>query len=71
MSGGLPLHRREFLQASAVGAAALGLGLLRLRPAPAQPAIRSGAPPPYGDWRDVYRERWAWDRIVRSTHFVN
>jgi DMSO reductase family type II enzyme molybdopterin subunit len=65
------LHRRAFLQASAVGAAALGLGLLRLRPAPAAAAAAPGAPPPYGDWRDVYRERWAWDKVVRSSHWVN
>ncbi len=31
---------------------------------PTQPA----AVPPYGDWRDVYRERWTWDRVVRGTH---
>jgi DMSO reductase family type II enzyme molybdopterin subunit len=68
VTGGL--HRRAFLQASLAGAA-LGLGLLRLRPAPAQPAARAGAPPPYGDWRDVYRERWAWDKVVRSSHWVN
>ncbi len=25
----------------------------------------------YGDWRDVYRERWAWDKVLRSSHWVN
>jgi DMSO reductase family type II enzyme molybdopterin subunit len=29
------------------------------------------APPEYGDWRDVYRERWRWDKVVKSSHFVN
>jgi nitrate reductase alpha subunit len=22
----------------------------------------------YADWRDVYRQRWRWDRVVRGTH---
>ncbi|MDP6980224.1 MAG: molybdopterin-dependent oxidoreductase [Myxococcota bacterium] len=25
----------------------------------------------YTDWRDIYRERWTWDKVVRSSHFVN
>ena len=24
--------------------------------------------PAYGDWRDVYRERWVWDKVVHSSH---
>jgi DMSO reductase family type II enzyme molybdopterin subunit len=39
------------------------------RLAPAAPraagALKAAA---YGDWRDVYRERWKWDRVVRGTH---
>jgi DMSO reductase family type II enzyme molybdopterin subunit len=27
--------------------------------------------PKYTRWTDVYREKWSWDRIARSTHFVN
>ncbi|MFQ5478974.1 MAG: molybdopterin-dependent oxidoreductase [Candidatus Binatia bacterium] len=22
----------------------------------------------YGDWRDIYKEAWTWDRVVRGTH---
>jgi DMSO reductase family type II enzyme molybdopterin subunit len=25
----------------------------------------------YDDWRDVYRQKWQWDAVVRSTHMVN
>jgi nitrate reductase alpha subunit len=74
------VSRRVFLiagAAGAVGAAGLGLGLHFLRPtspAPPGPTTRGAAPlpaPSYRDWRDVYRERWRWDKVVRSSHFVN
>ncbi|MBW1683563.1 MAG: molybdopterin-dependent oxidoreductase [Deltaproteobacteria bacterium] len=59
------LSRREFLQAGAGATLVLGLG--RLTWAQAPPAAPAGLPA-YGDWRDVYRERWRWDRIARGTH---
>jgi DMSO reductase family type II enzyme molybdopterin subunit len=72
------IDRRTFLGAAAASAATLSLGLLRRRSvaaaqegAVAVPEMRAAAVVIYGDWRDVYRERWAWDRVVRSTHFVN
>jgi len=27
--------------------------------------------PAYRDYEDVYREQWTWDRVAKSTHFVN
>jgi len=65
------LSRRSFLRAVAVGMAGVGMGVGfgRLRPAAA--AAAAGIPPTYGDWRDVYRERWRWDKVVRSSHWVN
>jgi DMSO reductase family type II enzyme molybdopterin subunit len=67
------VDRRTFLRAAASGTATLALGLWRLAPAGAAPATRvaAAAPPAYGDWRDVYRQRWVWDRVVRSSHWVN
>ncbi len=72
------LDRRTFLIASAAGAASLTLSLNTLscseQPAPPPPADEPAgipAPPEYGDWRDVYRERWRWDKVVRSSHWVN
>ncbi|MBW2245564.1 MAG: twin-arginine translocation signal domain-containing protein, partial [Deltaproteobacteria bacterium] len=61
----LTLSRREFLEAGAATGLALGLGRLTWAAAPsdAQPVA-----PEYRDWRDVYRERWTWERVVRGTH---
>jgi len=60
------LTRRQFL---AGGTAALvGLSLSRLTFA----AGAAGAPAPqYSSWQDVYRKRWQWDKIVRSSHECN
>ena len=68
---GLNIKRRTFLVAGATGVAALALGLWKLRPAeqaPVAEAPATPAPPSYGDWRDVYREAWRWDRIACGTH---
>jgi anaerobic selenocysteine-containing dehydrogenase len=59
------LSRREFLCASATAALALGLERLRLL---SPPPAAAAAAPVYRDWRDVYRERWRWERVVRGTH---
>jgi DMSO reductase family type II enzyme molybdopterin subunit len=61
------LSRRQFLQAGAT--AALALGLERLTWAvPATPSAAAPETPGYSDWRDVYRARWRWDDVVRGTH---
>lgn len=72
------MKRRTFLLAGAGGVA--GLTLWKLCPQdPGPPSPRIGeavvsthpASPAYGDWRDLYRERWTWDKVVKGTHFVN
>ncbi len=65
------ISRRSFVRSVAFGGAGLALGLHRLGPAvpAANAAVR--APVSYGDWSDIYREKWKWDRVVRSTHMVN
>jgi DMSO reductase family type II enzyme molybdopterin subunit len=63
--------RREFLRAG--GAAAVGLSLSRLmfaQTGSAGPAGQS-VPVAYNDWRDVYRRKWTWDKVVHSTHSCN
>jgi DMSO reductase family type II enzyme molybdopterin subunit len=60
------LSRRDFLRAGAASVLGLGLGLNRLGWISPVPVAAASAA--YGDWRDVYRKRWTWDRVVRGTH---
>jgi DMSO reductase family type II enzyme molybdopterin subunit len=64
------LTRREFIRASAAGAVALGLSRLSPASGPSPGDVPAAQPglTPYTDWRDVYRGRWTWDRVVRGTH---
>ena len=60
------LTRRQFLWSSAAAGFALNLrGLSLLSPSEAHAATAAIG---YADWRDVYRSRWRWDRVVRGTH---
>jgi DMSO reductase family type II enzyme molybdopterin subunit len=68
------LSRRRFLQ---IGAAATTLTLFNLelgdRAAAATDAgqpLADGVPilPAYRGWEDIYRQKWTWDRVVKSTH---
>lgn len=71
------ISRRDFLRATAVGVVATGAGVgswqlqAKTGASTAAAVAASGIPPPYGDWRDVYRQRWQWDKVVRSSHWVN
>ncbi len=59
------VSRRAFLQAG-IGLG-LSLGLDRL--VWLTPADAVAAPvPEYSDFRDLYRAKWRWDRVVRGTH---
>jgi len=66
----MKLSRREFITTSA--AAALGLSLTHLRFADAvESAVALGKNYSYGAWQDIYRRQWQWDKVARTTHFVN
>lgn len=73
--GPLRFTRRGFIAAGS--GAAIALALSRL--GPLSSATQTAAPTTatgntalvYGDWRDVYRDRWSWDRVVKSSHFTN
>jgi hypothetical protein len=68
----LGFTRRQFLQATTAGVLTLSLG--RLAPTPFL-AAEAGTPPmalpDYRGWEDLYRQKWQWDSVSRSTHFVN
>jgi DMSO reductase family type II enzyme molybdopterin subunit len=60
--------RREFLASGCAGALALSLRGLLPRSAPAANTAPGTAAPAYRGVRDIYREAWRWDRVVRGTH---
>ncbi len=72
------LSRREFLEKSGLAVLTLSLASLTTgdawaspksspvnRAAAARAVVSTHA---YADWRDVYLQRWSWDRVVRCTH---
>ncbi len=66
------ISRRCFLVGAGAGAAVLTLGLVQLRPHPAHAATAGSPSEParvaYSDFRDVWRSRWKWDRVVHTSH---
>ncbi|RMD83992.1 MAG: dimethylsulfide dehydrogenase, partial [Candidatus Dadabacteria bacterium] len=70
----MAITRRRFLVAGGLAGVALVLSDLRplgSRGVAAAGASGRGAEAAYGDWRDVYRQKWTWDRIHKSSHFTN
>ena len=69
----MELTRRNFLRSAGAATLLLSLDRLNLTPFGAG-AANAQAPvpmPPYRTWEDVYRNKWVWDKVVRSSHFVN
>lgn len=73
------ISRRSFLIGTGAAAGTLALSMCRLgeRQAPDDPissVVQSAArtesiePIRYGDFQDVWRERWQWDKVVHSSH---
>ena len=67
--------RRQFVIGGTVGAAAVGLGLWRLRSKTAVPGTPGttpktvvAAPVAYDGFEDLYRGRWTWDNVVHTSH---
>ena len=68
---GVSLGRRRFLKVAAAATAAgvAGIPLFHYRfktPADALPGPRTR--PRLGNWEDLYRQRWTWDKIAKGTH---
>jgi DMSO reductase family type II enzyme molybdopterin subunit len=68
------ISRRLFLGGSAAGIASLTLGLRclqtdsELEPGMAAPSTRPAEPIRYGDYTDIWREHFKWDKVVKSSH---
>ncbi|MBW2402076.1 MAG: twin-arginine translocation signal domain-containing protein, partial [Deltaproteobacteria bacterium] len=68
----MAISRRGFLVGAGLGATGLALGLHALRPKPGlvypDPIKLRVDSVAYDDWRDLYREKWTWDRVAKSSH---
>jgi DMSO reductase family type II enzyme molybdopterin subunit len=65
------ISRRDFLKAASIGAATLYLTQLGCRGGPEGIRRVVEQPFPYGDWTDVYRQKWAWDNVTWGTHLID
>ena len=67
------INRRAFLKASG-GALVLSVSQINWIPGQGKFAFADplvGADIQYEGYEDLYREKWVWDKIAKSTHFVN
>ena len=69
----MKLSRRNFLRSAGAATLLLSMDRLSFMHCGAGWAQEGAAPPipPYRTWEDVFRNKWRWDKIVRSSHFVN
>jgi len=70
------MSRRQFLRGTGTAVVGLSLGNLVVACGDAtdpvaRPALEKIALPDYETWKDVFREKWTWDRIAKGTHHVN
>ncbi|MBI3784484.1 MAG: molybdopterin-dependent oxidoreductase [Deltaproteobacteria bacterium] len=65
--------RRNFICSAGAATLLLSLDQLTFQRCGAGGAALAESPPlpDYRGWEDVYRQKWAWDKVVRSSHFVN
>jgi len=67
----MSISRRDFLKTAGAGLLALSVHRLSFRSTPAEAAEGVASLPDYRTWEDVMRQKWQWDSVTRSTHFVN
>ncbi len=68
----MTITRRQFLKGAGAGLLVLSVSRLSFpvaRAGAAEPALP--AIPDYRAWENIYRDKWTWDTIGRSSHFVN
>jgi DMSO reductase family type II enzyme molybdopterin subunit len=68
---GQPVTRRGFLKGASIGAAGLYLTQLGCRGGEEGIQRVIEQPFPYGDWTDLYRQKWTWDKVTWGTHLID
>jgi steroid C-25 hydroxylase alpha subunit len=63
--------RRDFMKQSGAAALVLSLGQLRFAGSALAAEDVASKEYPYRSWEDLYRHKWQWDKVARTTHFVN
>lgn len=63
--------RRGFLKAFAAVSGSLAMPSFVARAADSIANLVEGTIPQYESWKDIYRNQWSWDKVVRSTHHLN
>ena len=66
----MKLTRRDFLRSAGTAAVLLSLNRISFAQAVDSASQPNAAPPipEFRSWEDVFRQKWAWDRVVHCTH---
>ncbi len=62
------MTRRHFLKTSGAIVAVLALSSLEPAAPTASHAWAADGSDAYGDWRDLFRQKWNWDKVARCSH---
>jgi len=63
--------RRNFLKGFAALSGSLAVPGFVAKSAASVMDLTSQKVPEYSDWKDIFRQQWSWDKVVRSTHHLN
>jgi DMSO reductase family type II enzyme molybdopterin subunit len=63
--------RRSFLKGFAALSGTVAVPGFVAKAAASVADISASEVPVYKDWKDIFRNQWSWDRVVRSTHHLN
>lgn len=63
--------RRSFLKGFAALSGSLALPGFVAKAAASVADLTTKPVPEYNDWKDIFRQQWSWDKVVRSTHHLN
>lgn len=63
--------RRRFLKGFAALSGTVAMPGFVAQAASSVLDLTSQKVPQYNDWKDIFRQQWSWDKVVRSTHHLN